>query len=402
MKRYCLVFAMRSFQKTIYPLLETTTIGRGSDNSITAAHPTISRNHARVSFLEGSWVAEDLGSTNGIMFGDDRVEHLVLRPGDKFKIGEITFQFIAQEVGQEKDQALDTLEILSAVIEEEDIPPGRAKGKPWAQRLRDAIAAIPFFSGVAETERKRLADTAAIHVLNDGEIIIREGDPGRSIFIVLDGQVRIYTRDFHGKELELAVLGEGQFFGEMSFLSGKPRSSSVAAIDNCLLIELSFTNMREVVRQHPSVKNILLEYYNDRLKDSQEKRAKVGMVERRRHPRLKDGLEVNLVGFTQTTAEGESSLGSLKATSQNISESGINLVVQGPVLDAIDHDDQMSLEIELPEPWGKIRTLGAIRRIQPHPDEREVTVVALEFVNLSAEDSQKLIEYIYGEDHSGP
>jgi CRP-like cAMP-binding protein len=400
MKRYCLSFESGSFRKTIYPLLAATTIGRGSDNSITIAHPTISLNHARVSFLEGSWVIEDLGSTNGIMFGDDRVENLVLKPGHTFKIGEVTFQFVEQEVGQEYNLAFDTLEILSAVIEEKDLPPGRVKAKPWAQRLQDAIAAIPFFSGVAEAERKRLADTAAIHVLNDGEIIIREGDPGRSIFIVLDGQVRVFTRGHHGKELDLAVLGVSQFFGEMSFLSGKPRSSSVAAIDNCLLIELSFTNMREVVRQHPSVKKILLEYYNDRVKDSQEKRAKVGMVERRRHPRLQDRLEVNLVGFTQTTGEGESSLGALRATSQNISESGINLVVQGPVLDAIDQDDQMSLEVELPEPWGKIRTLGAIRRIQPHPDERGMKVVALEFVELSAEDSQKLIEYLYGEDHA--
>ena len=402
MNRYCLVFQSGSFRKTIYPLLATTTIGRGSDNSITLAHPTISLSHARVSLLKGSWVIEDLGSTNGIMFGDDRVEKMVLKPGHTFKLGEVTFQFIEQDVAHDSDQALDTLEILSAVIEEEDLPLGRVKAKPWAQKLRDAIAAIPFFSGVSETERKKLADTAAIHVLNDGEIIIREGDPGRSVFIVLDGNVRVFTRDHHGKELDLAVLGVSQFFGEMSFLSGTPRSSSVAAIDNCLLIELSFTKMREVVRQHPSVKKILLEYYNDRLKDSQEKRAKVGMAERRLHPRLTDQLEVNIVGFTQTPGEGKSSGGSLRAACQNISESGIVLVVQGPVLDAIDQDDQMGLEIELPEPWGAIRTLGAIRRIQPHPDKRGIKVVALEFVELSAEDSRKLTKYIYGEDHTGP
>ena len=397
MKRCCLVFEMRSFQKTIYPLLETTTIGRGSDNSISLADPTISRNHAKVSFLDGSWVIEDLGSSNGITFGDERVDNMVLKPGDNFKIGGVTFQFIAKEVGQKSEQALDTLEILSASIEEEGLPLGQVRAKPWAQRLQDAIAAIPFFSTLAETERNKLVDTAAIHVLNDGEIIIREGDPGRSIFVILDGRVRVFTRDHHGKELKLAVLGVGQFFGEMSLLSGNPRSSSVAAVDNCLLIELSLHTMRNLLQQHPQLKGTLLEYYNDRLQDSQEKRSKAGMAERRRHPRLKDRLEVKIVGVSQTTAAGESSFGSLKATSQNISESGIVLVVQGPVLDKIDGDDQMRLEIELPEPWGEVRTLGAIRRIQPHPDEREMTVVALEFVDLSAEDSEKLIEYIYGE-----
>lgn len=397
MKRCCLVFEIRSFQKTIYPLLETTTIGRGSDNSISLADPTISRSHAKVSFLDGSWVIEDLGSSNGIMFGDERVENMVLKPGDNFKIGAVTFQFIAKEVGQKSEQALDTLEILSARIEEEGLSFGQVSAKPWAQRLQDAIAAIPFFSTLAETERNKLVDTAAIHVLNDGEIIIREGDPGRSIFVILDGQIRVFTRDHHGKELKLAVLGVSQFFGEMSFLSGNPRSSSVAAVDSCLLIELSFSSMRNLLRQHPQLKGTLLEYYNDRLQDSQEKRAKEGMGERRRHPRLKDPLEINIVGFPQTTEEDEPSVGSLKATSQNISETGILLVVQGSVQDTIDRDDQMRLEIELPEPWGQVRTLGAIRRIQPHPDERGMTVVALEFVDLSAEDSEKLTEYIYGE-----
>jgi CRP-like cAMP-binding protein len=342
-------------------------------------------------------VLEDLGSANGIMFGDERVENVVLKPGDNFKIGGVNFQFMEKEAVQESDRALDTLEILSGTIEEESLPLGQVTAKPWAQRLQDAIAAIPFFSTVSETERNNLVDTAAIHVLNDGEIIIREGDPGRSIFVILDGQVRVFTRDHHGKELKLAILGVSQFFGEMSLLSGNPRSSSVAAVDNCLLIELSFSSMRNLLQQHPELKGTLLEYYNDRLQDSQEKRAKVGMVERRRHPRLKDRLNVNIVGFAQTTAAGESSVGSLKATSQNISETGIVLVVQGPVLDTIDGEDQMRLEIELPEQWGEVRTMGAIRRIQPHPDDRETKVVALEFVGLSAEDREKLIEYIYGE-----
>jgi CRP-like cAMP-binding protein len=378
--------------------LETTTIGRGSDNSISLADPTISRNHAKVSFMDGSWVLRDLGSANGITFGDERVENMVLKPGDSFKIGGVTFQFIAKEVGEKSQNALDTLEILSASIEEEDLPSGQVKARAWAQRLQDAIAEIPFFSTLSETETNKLVDTAGIQVLNDGEMIIREGDPGRSIFVILDGQVRVFTRDHHGKELELAVLEESQFFGEMSFLSGNPRSSSVAAVDNCLLIELSFTSMRNLLQQHPELKGTLLEYYNDRLQDSLEKRAKVGMEERRRHPRLKDRLEVKIMDVSKTTPAGESSFGSLKATSQNISEAGILLVVQGPVLEAIDGDDQMSLVIELPEPWGEVRTLGAIRRIQPHPDKRQMKVVALEFVNMSAADREKLSNYIYGED----
>ncbi len=62
--------------------------------------------------------------------------------------------------------------------------------------------------------------------------------------------------------------------------------------------------------------------------------------------------------------------------------------------------NRIRLEIELPEPWNTCRTLGAIRRIQPADEEREMTLVAFEFVDMSPQDAQKLAEYIYGEDHT--
>lgn len=397
MKRCCLIFEIGSLQKTIYPLVETTTIGRGSDNSISLADPTISRNHAKIGFQNGAWVLEDLGSANGIILGGKRVNNAALRSGDAFRIGPVTFLVVEKEVGQKSDNFFDTLEILSGAIEEDDLSSGQVRDEGWAKRLSDAIAAIPFFSLAEKRERKKLADTASLHVINAGDIIIREGDPGRSIYIVLDGRVRVFIRDHRGEDLELAVLGVGEFFGEMSFLSGNPRSSYVAAIENCLLIELSFSSMRNMVRQVPGVKKILQEYYQERLKDSQEKRAKVGMEERRRYPRLKEPLKVNILKFSQTGVKDESRV---EAVSQNISISGILMVVPGGIPDKAHRDGQVRMEIELPEPHGKVRTSGKISRIQSHPEEQGMTQVAVEFVEMSAEDSNRLTAYINGEDYT--
>lgn len=78
-----------------------------------------------------------------------------------------------------------------------------------------------------------------MHGFDAGEMILREGDPGRSVYVVLSGRVRIFVRDHHGDMLELAILEESEFFGEMSLLTGKPRATQVEAVDKSVLMYLS-------------------------------------------------------------------------------------------------------------------------------------------------------------------
>lgn len=70
-----------------------------------------------------------------------------------------------------------------------------------------------------------------------GEIVFREGDPGHTMFVVRAGQVRI-TRHVRGGERTFAVLGAGEFFGEMAVLSGRPRTATATAVEALTLLEL--------------------------------------------------------------------------------------------------------------------------------------------------------------------
>ena len=142
----------------------------------------------------------------------------------------------------------------------------------------DVISKIPFFVPLQETEREELAEDANMHVFSAGEMIIREGDPGRSVYIILDGRVKVFTRDDGGNELPLATLGVGQFFGEMSLVSGKPRSSSVAALELSVLVELSYASMAKVIDQNLAVKEVLEEYHKVRKQDTLDKLAKMGLT----------------------------------------------------------------------------------------------------------------------------
>jgi CRP-like cAMP-binding protein len=403
MKQCYLAFEIGSMQKTIYPLLGPTTIGRGADNTITLPDPTTSRNHARLVIADGKWVVEDLGSANGIIFGGQRVERVVLSSGDIFEIGGVSFRYIAKEISGKSNQLFETVQILATEGDDLDFQVSEEKKEetaeqstPWSQRLQDAVAAIPFFSPLDGDERKKLADAATLHVFNAGEVIIREEDPGRSIYVILDGKIRVSTRDHHGEELELAVLGASQFFGEMSFLTGKPRSGSVAAVDTSVIVEFSYTSMRKVVKGHPTVKKVLVEYYQERLGNTAKKRAEKGMEEGKRDPRQKDRVPVKLVVLPQTTPTGEAKASSWSGVSVDVAESGIVVRVSGASPKTFLVQGEVRLEIDLPEPWGEIRTLGTIRRVKSTLTEMEMTMVGIEYAGMAEADAKKLKDYLSG------
>lgn len=263
----------QGFQKTIYPLSTTATIGRAPDNSITVAHPTVSRRHARLTLEGNSWVIEDLGSVNGIILEGRRVDQVKLKPGDTFQLGEADFYFFDMDVPQGKTQFLETMEILLAAAEEHAAPPDRRKTDQRLQRIQDVIARIPFLSSLGEADYRQLVENAAFHVFNAGELIIQQGDPGGSIYVVLDGTVRVFTKDHRDNDLELAVLGPSEFFGEMSVLFAELRSRSAVALETTVLGEFSFSTMRKLRREHPAVEKKLVEYRNERLQDMEKRLA---------------------------------------------------------------------------------------------------------------------------------
>jgi CRP/FNR family transcriptional regulator, cyclic AMP receptor protein len=95
----------------------------------------------------------------------------------------------------------------------------------------EALAKVPLF---AEYDEPMLADVAsAIRTrrFRKGEVIFHRGDPGHALFIVAYGSVKIAVPTETGEEALLAVIGPGDFFGEMSLLDGAPRSATAIALE---------------------------------------------------------------------------------------------------------------------------------------------------------------------------
>ena len=131
-----------------------------------------------------------------------------------------------------------------------------AAGRP-ASRIRDLadrLAAIDLFAGLDDVERARLVDACPERLYGAGERVVRQGDAGQSMFVVLDGRVRV-TLEPSGQEV--AVTSRGGFFGEMSMLTGEPRTATVSALDDALLMEISAERFRDLaVRRDGLVEHV--------------------------------------------------------------------------------------------------------------------------------------------------
>jgi small-conductance mechanosensitive channel/CRP-like cAMP-binding protein len=112
------------------------------------------------------------------------------------------------------------------------------------------LGAIELFATVAPDRRLELAHDAKEHLFCAGEAIVRQGDAGSSMFVVLSGRARV-TLEPGGQEV--AVIEPGGFFGEMSMLTGDARTATVRAIDDALTLEISAERFRALAIEQPDV-----------------------------------------------------------------------------------------------------------------------------------------------------
>jgi CRP-like cAMP-binding protein len=87
--------------------------------------------------------------------------------------------------------------------------------------------------------------------------VVSEGDPGDSAFLIARGSVRILVVGGHGRPLEIRRLDEGDFFGELAALSGRPRTATVVAVDECELLEIDRWALEKLVEARPEARRIL-------------------------------------------------------------------------------------------------------------------------------------------------
>jgi small-conductance mechanosensitive channel/CRP-like cAMP-binding protein len=117
------------------------------------------------------------------------------------------------------------------------------------QRDRERLLeAVDLFASLTEEQRRELAAATTDKVFGNGEAIVRQGEPGQSMFVVGRGRA-VVTLEPHGQEV--AVIEAGGYFGEISLLTGDPRTATVLARGDTHVIEIDADLFRRLGATHP-------------------------------------------------------------------------------------------------------------------------------------------------------
>jgi small-conductance mechanosensitive channel/CRP-like cAMP-binding protein len=116
-------------------------------------------------------------------------------------------------------------------------------------RLSRILEPVDLFAPLTKEERNELAARARERLYGRGEAIVRQDEAGGSMFVIDRGRVRVVEAS--GREL--AVFTDGEYIGEMSMLTGQPRSATVEAIEESRVLELTAGSLREVALVNPDV-----------------------------------------------------------------------------------------------------------------------------------------------------
>jgi CRP/FNR family cyclic AMP-dependent transcriptional regulator len=130
----------------------------------------------------------------------------------------------------------------------------------------EALRSVPLFSSLDDSAAKSLRSLLAVRELPAGTSLFRAGESGDAMYFIEDGKIRISVPDADGREITLADLARGDFFGEMAILDDKPRSADATAVEESRVFVLDSEDFHSFVRREPDVALLMLSATTQRLR----------------------------------------------------------------------------------------------------------------------------------------
>jgi CRP/FNR family transcriptional regulator, cyclic AMP receptor protein len=130
---------------------------------------------------------------------------------------------------------------------------------------------VPLFTGLTESQLEILASGTVRRNYPKGRTIVAEGEPSQSLYILLSGRAKVQRSDTEGKEVILAVLMSGEFFGEMSLIDDAPRSASVITLESCDFLAINKENFKAMLTQNSDLGMAVMRGLVRRLREADKK-----------------------------------------------------------------------------------------------------------------------------------
>jgi CRP/FNR family transcriptional regulator, cyclic AMP receptor protein len=137
--------------------------------------------------------------------------------------------------------------------------------KASKRRLASKLVTVPLFAGLDDRELETIAESGREVLFEAGKKILQQGERGLAFLLILDGSVEV-NKD--GKRL--AILGKGQFFGEMTVIDDQPRSADVVAIEPTTCFGLTAWSFDAVIGSNPSIAKQIMKELVRRLRQLED------------------------------------------------------------------------------------------------------------------------------------
>lgn len=156
-----------------------------------------------------------------------------------------------------------------------------ANAREWADRREAALAAVPLFADLAQEERSRLAASMRWAPFATGEVLTRQGAKANWLYVIVRGEASVRVA-VDGAEREVGRVGPGEFFGEMSLLTGAPRSATVVAVSPVECWRLDRGAFQELLERTPELAETVAAVLAERQTELDGARENLGLEARSR------------------------------------------------------------------------------------------------------------------------
>lgn len=134
---------------------------------------------------------------------------------------------------------------------------------------QEVIRYAPFFAQIPPQERSNIIKSLDIQPIGRGQEIVQQGEPCSDLYLIASGQMEVYWQDEkRDNTFNTRVLRGGDFFGELSILTGKTASASVRSLSNAILIKLPRTQLFPLLEAYPSIRSLLQSVAEERMKEN--------------------------------------------------------------------------------------------------------------------------------------
>lgn len=142
----------------------------------------------------------------------------------------------------------------------------------------NALSTVPLFTNLTDSELELIGSRTVTRAYPKNSVLINEGDQTDSLYVILSGQVKVYSGDEEGRELLLALLGPGEYFGELAIIDEEPRSASVMTTESCKLAIISKEDFLHCLTAHPAIAVNVLKVLARRLRQQTENTKSLALM----------------------------------------------------------------------------------------------------------------------------